>query len=403
MTDPNPQVRAALDGKLGVHGDVEADRLRDAVVDVVEHLPPAVCTHELTEARQALRDHRAKSPAPEVVTERCEPPEEFSNKRYHWLTQEVRPLPFNTKPWRWSGGAWSNFNGAAVTPECLHMLGWRYHSPATPDTRIEPTDEPLALDALRQIVGIIGPSDLSVVEHVRQLFARRADNRVMPTDEAVAEWLRTVRPSNYPALVRAALTHFSTPTVTGVERDTERFGKGAPSPVDILTRVHQRYGIGGTKAIGDFMHAMGSDAMVTFGDQTFTPCDIIMQQCWEFDEAESLQPASQNDSINNRLEQEKPPEPATPRPSQSAIQHAVEIYHQGIRTHESTESFIQRIMDCDDRRVTAKVSDAAAIQAAVSSEIFMGGEAEIRSAFVTVGLARILAESPSLAKQSGAV
>jgi len=35
------------------------------------------------------------------------------------------------------------------------------------------------------------------------------DTRVMPTDEAIADWLRSTRPASYPVLIRAALARFS--------------------------------------------------------------------------------------------------------------------------------------------------------------------------------------------------
>lgn len=50
---------------------------------------------------------------------------------------------------------------------------------------------------------------------------------------------------------------------------------------EVLVGVKDQFGEDGLRAIAAFMFAMGSDAMLKFDDQTWTPCDFVMQECWE--------------------------------------------------------------------------------------------------------------------------
>lgn len=50
---------------------------------------------------------------------------------------------------------------------------------------------------------------------------------------------------------------------------------------DALQGVKEQFGEDGLRAIAAFMFSMGTDTSLRFGDQTWTPCDFVMQECWE--------------------------------------------------------------------------------------------------------------------------
>lgn len=155
MNLPTPQVKAAMEGGLGVHPDPEGDRLRDAVVEAADaileldlnldtHVPWAKQVRETICAAQALRDHRTKA-APELVPEpRCEPSAEDKDFRYHWCS--YRNLE-GVCVWSKGHDAWLMEDDELVSGVEFYRRGWRYletvkyASPALPDKRVEPKPE----------------------------------------------------------------------------------------------------------------------------------------------------------------------------------------------------------------------------------------------------------------------
>lgn len=122
--------------------DPEEQRLRDAVVDAAladyefnisddAENPNGL---ELDRACIALRDYRAKAAAPRLV-----PPEEHSDKRWHWLSHDDELVPAE---WLMDDYCWSIPGYVpSVMPDDAGRWRYIYHSPALPDTRIPPTDE----------------------------------------------------------------------------------------------------------------------------------------------------------------------------------------------------------------------------------------------------------------------
>ena len=53
-----------------------------------------------------------------------------------------------------------------------------------------------------------------------------------------------------------------------------------PLPSLALDMVENQFGVAGLKAIATFMHAMGSDGCLSWGDADYLPCDIVMQDAW---------------------------------------------------------------------------------------------------------------------------
>lgn len=193
--------------------DPEEQALREAVVeatlayDAMSANDGQTVKNQLTyryrRAISALRDHRAKSaPVPEP---RCEPPEEFRRERWHWLknTGEARPV------W-WAANLWQ-LHQSFFSPEEATEKGWRYHSPARPDTRRDLDREERAhLDTIDecdhrtgQIYAIyralggehewsnnhdLGDEALELAQEL-MLATERPDTREAPTDEAFEKFV----------------------------------------------------------------------------------------------------------------------------------------------------------------------------------------------------------------------
>jgi len=163
--------------------DIETERLREAVVEnALNYWAFEECIAPWTEMAKsvvALRDHLAKA-APEPAP-RCEPPEEFRGRRgFHWLGMgEDDEAPTAAE---WTGRNWF-FCGSPDfrSPTDAYADGWRYHSPATPDTRVMPT-----ISAVRDFLVKIGYSDTG--QNERLVFAAFAHfSPVQQTDENVPE------------------------------------------------------------------------------------------------------------------------------------------------------------------------------------------------------------------------
>jgi len=53
-------------------------------------------------------------------------------------------------------------------------------------------------------------------------------------------------------------------------------------PGEALVTVQRAYGADGLRAVALFMHAMGSDGCLLWGDDPRPlPCDLVMQEAWE--------------------------------------------------------------------------------------------------------------------------
>lgn len=48
----------------------------------------------------------------------------------------------------------------------------------------------------------------------------------------------------------------------------------------LIVELSKRHGADGMRAIATLMHDLGSDALITFGNDTYVPCDFIMQMAW---------------------------------------------------------------------------------------------------------------------------
>lgn len=48
----------------------------------------------------------------------------------------------------------------------------------------------------------------------------------------------------------------------------------------LMAELNKRHGADGMRAIATLMHDLGSDTLITFVDETWVPCDIIMQMAW---------------------------------------------------------------------------------------------------------------------------
>ena len=48
----------------------------------------------------------------------------------------------------------------------------------------------------------------------------------------------------------------------------------------MMAELSKRHGKAGMQAIATLMHDLGSEALITFADETYVPCDFIMQIAW---------------------------------------------------------------------------------------------------------------------------
>lgn len=48
----------------------------------------------------------------------------------------------------------------------------------------------------------------------------------------------------------------------------------------MMAELSRRHGKEGMRAIATLMHDLGSDTLITFGDDTWMPCDFLMQMAW---------------------------------------------------------------------------------------------------------------------------
>ena len=46
--------------------------------------------------------------------------------------------------------------------------------------------------------------------------------------------------------------------------------------------VAAQFGAAGPRALAAFMHAGGSETVLTFPDETWPPCDVVTQHAWAF-------------------------------------------------------------------------------------------------------------------------
>lgn len=125
--------------------DAEERRLRDAVVEAAmrwhgDEFGINEAGTPIDIACCALGDHHTKASAPEP-TPRCEPLEALRMTHgYHWVQHGRGKLIVSY----WDMQAWQDIGTTErVLPAEAHKNGWRYHSPARPDTRVEATDEAL--------------------------------------------------------------------------------------------------------------------------------------------------------------------------------------------------------------------------------------------------------------------
>ena len=190
--------------------DPEEQRLRDAVVELseqlvlmwraqkVEGLPRSERNDAIEGIRERLCaavdewrdhpvDHGAKASAPEPAP-RCEPPEQFrgfgKGTSWHWLESHGPGGTF-IEPWSWAEVRWRRGEHEIVTAERMAEGGWRYHSPALPDTRVEPWDEAIA--DFTQNIGYGRKAGL-VSEIVRSAVAHFTPTQ--PTDDHIREIMK---------------------------------------------------------------------------------------------------------------------------------------------------------------------------------------------------------------------
>jgi hypothetical protein len=48
----------------------------------------------------------------------------------------------------------------------------------------------------------------------------------------------------------------------------------------MMAELAKRHGTEGMRAVATLMHDLGSEALITFADGTYVPCDFIMQMAW---------------------------------------------------------------------------------------------------------------------------
>lgn len=48
----------------------------------------------------------------------------------------------------------------------------------------------------------------------------------------------------------------------------------------MMVELAKRHGTEGMRAIATLMHDLGSDTIIKFGDDTWVPCDFLMQMAW---------------------------------------------------------------------------------------------------------------------------
>jgi hypothetical protein len=52
-------------------------------------------------------------------------------------------------------------------------------------------------------------------------------------------------------------------------------------PTCALETVKDQHGDAGLRAVATFLHCMGSDGTLAWGEASWTPCDMVMQEAWE--------------------------------------------------------------------------------------------------------------------------
>ena len=52
-------------------------------------------------------------------------------------------------------------------------------------------------------------------------------------------------------------------------------------PTCALEHVKDQHGDAGLRAVATFLHRMGSDGTLAWGEASWTPCDMVMQEAWE--------------------------------------------------------------------------------------------------------------------------
>lgn len=202
----------------------DEQRLRDDVVEAAEKYDTSgryensFADTPLRRALNKLRDHRAKASTPVAPEPRCEPPEQYldTNGTVHWLN---RVGDYVVLRWRGDHGRWEFFfTDFTETAAGAYAAGWRYHSPASPVTRVDCCNEPDALPMLQEIRDILGPSELSVLDQVGELVQRASVTRVEITDEALDKFgWNDIDDHCSRAYQRALLANFA-PTAAPVPR-----------------------------------------------------------------------------------------------------------------------------------------------------------------------------------------
>jgi hypothetical protein len=57
--------------------------------------------------------------------------------------------------------------------------------------------------------------------------------------------------------------------------------KTTDRPTCALENVKDQHGDAGLRAVATFLHCMGSDGSLAWGEASWTPCDMVMQEAWE--------------------------------------------------------------------------------------------------------------------------
>lgn len=242
-TDPSKEQFSAWVGSE--MPDPEEQRLRDAVVEKSMHWQKlsreatsleqdgrySDAEDEALFACQALRDHRAKASAPVAPEPRCEPPVEFRGEQYHWLERGGVCVPAE-----WYMDAWQicGLHGASDggTPaEAARGLGWRYvgpchlHSPASPVTRVEPSQSALA--DFRDNWSAAHGGHLEFTSYLTDAIAHfNAPARVVPTDAEIEDFRRHMQnadPGSKTYLLAAIYRFSFAPTAAPVPIDNREF------------------------------------------------------------------------------------------------------------------------------------------------------------------------------------
>ena len=52
-------------------------------------------------------------------------------------------------------------------------------------------------------------------------------------------------------------------------------------PTCALENVKDQHGDAGLRAVATFLHCMGSDGTLAWGEASWSPCDMVMQEAWE--------------------------------------------------------------------------------------------------------------------------